>query len=112
MNDYLLPKELIDQARKVVEANRAAGKRISVAESCTGGLVSAAITEISGSSDVFEAGYVTYSNAAKIAALEASRRQVETRLGEIGDRISKTQSQQKELKARLEEDVRRPKRSE
>lgn len=43
-----------------------------------------------------------WTNAAKIAALEARRRQVETRLGEIGDRISKTQSQQKELKARLD----------
>ena len=78
MKDYLLPKELIEQARKVVEANRAAGKRISVAESCTGGLVSAAITEIAGSSDVFEAGYVTYSNAAKIADLHVSGEVVET----------------------------------
>ena len=78
MKEYLLPKELIEQARKVVEANRAAGKRISVAESCTGGLVSAAITEIAGSSDVFEAGYVTYSNAAKIADLHVSGEVVET----------------------------------
>ena len=58
---------LVDKAREVVEANRAAGRRIAVAESCTGGLVSAALTEIPGSSDVFEAGYVTYSNAAKIS---------------------------------------------
>lgn len=78
MKEYLLPKELIDRAREVVEANRAAGKRISVAESCTGGLVSAAITEIAGSSDVFEAGYVTYSNAAKIADLHVSGEVVET----------------------------------
>ena len=78
MKEYLLPKELIDRAREVVAANRAAGKRISVAESCTGGLVSAAITEIAGSSDVFEAGYVTYSNAAKIADLHVSGEVVET----------------------------------
>ena len=78
MKEYLLPKELIDRASEVVEANRAAGKRISVAESCTGGLVSAAITEIAGSSDVFEAGYVTYSNAAKIADLHVSGEVVET----------------------------------
>lgn len=78
MKEYLLPKELIERAREVVEANRAAGKRISVAESCTGGLVSAAITEIAGSSDVFEAGYVTYSNAAKIADLHVSGEVVET----------------------------------
>jgi nicotinamide-nucleotide amidase len=78
MSENLLPKALVDKARQVVEANRVAGKRIAVAESCTGGLVSAAITEIAGSSDVFEAGYVTYSNAAKIADLHVSQEVVET----------------------------------
>jgi nicotinamide-nucleotide amidase len=78
MPEFLLPAELVDRARKVVEANRAAGKRLAVAESCTGGLVSAAITEIPGSSDVFEAGYVTYSNAAKSGVLKVSSEVVET----------------------------------
>jgi len=78
MADTLLPKELVDKAREVVEANRKAARRIAVAESCTGGLVSAAITEIPGSSEVFEAGYVTYSNAAKISALRVSEDVVET----------------------------------
>jgi nicotinamide-nucleotide amidase len=41
----------------------------ATAESCTGGLVAALITEIAGSSDVFERGFVTYSNAAKIDSL-------------------------------------------
>ena len=74
----LLPAILVDKAREVVDTNRAAGRRIAVAESCTGGLVSAAITEIPGSSDVFEAGYVTYSNAAKLAGLKVSQNVVET----------------------------------
>ena len=78
MPEFLLPAELVDKAREVVEANRAAGKRLAVAESCTGGLVSAAITEIPGSSDVFEAGYVTYSNAAKSGVLKVSSEVVET----------------------------------
>jgi nicotinamide-nucleotide amidase len=78
MSDYLLPDGLVARAREVVEANRRAGRRIAVAESCTGGLVSAAITEIPGSSDVFEAGYVTYSNAAKMAELNVSQDVVET----------------------------------
>ncbi len=78
MPEFLLPAELVVRARKVVEANRAAGKRLAVAESCTGGLVSAAITEIPGSSDVFEAGYVTYSNAAKSGVLRVSSEVVET----------------------------------
>ncbi len=43
--------------------------RIATAESCTGGMVSAALTDIAGSSDVFDRGFVTYSNAAKIAML-------------------------------------------
>jgi nicotinamide-nucleotide amidase len=74
----LIADELVDKAREVVEANRAAGRRIAIAESCTGGLVSAALTEIPGSSDVFEAGYVTYSNAAKISQLKVSEEVVET----------------------------------
>ena len=78
MSEYLLPEDLVNKARQVVEANRAAGRRIALAESCTGGLVSAAITEIPGSSEVFEAGYVTYSNEAKIAELNVFPDVVET----------------------------------
>ena len=48
------------------------GLRIATAESCTGGLVAAALTEVAGSSDVFERGFVTYSNAAKVDLLGVS----------------------------------------
>jgi nicotinamide-nucleotide amidase len=68
----LLPADIVDLARRVLEANRAAGRRIAVAESCTGGLVSAALTEVAGSSDVFDSGFVTYSNEAKMSALGVS----------------------------------------
>jgi nicotinamide-nucleotide amidase len=78
MADQLLPSALVDKARAVVEANLAANRRIAVAESCTGGLVSAALTEIPGASDVFEAGYVTYSNASKIGGLKISEDVVDT----------------------------------
>lgn len=78
MADRLLPQELVDKAREAVEANRKAGRRVAVAESCTGGLVCAALTEIAGASDVFEAGYVTYSNASKIGELGVSSEVVET----------------------------------
>ena len=78
MKETLLPNELVNRARQVVEANRKAGRRIAVAESCTGGLVCAALTEIPGSSEMFEAGYVTYSNAAKIAGLKVSEDVVDT----------------------------------
>ena len=76
--EFLLPDELVAKAREVVEANRKAGRKLAVAESCTGGLVCAALTEIPGSSEVLDAGYVTYSNEAKIADLHVSEEVVET----------------------------------
>ena len=78
MMDTILPAELVDAARRVVETNRAAGRTVAVAESCTGGLVSAAITEIPGSSEILLAGFVTYSNAAKTRELKVSRDVLET----------------------------------
>ena len=76
--DTLLPDELVAKAREVVEANRKIGRKLAVAESCTGGLVCAALTEIPGSSEVLDAGYVTYSNEAKIADLHVSEEVVAT----------------------------------
>lgn len=76
--DTLLPPELVDAARRVIEANRAAGKRVALAESCTGGLVTAALSEIEGSSDVLEGGFVTYSNDAKVELLSVSSDVLET----------------------------------
>lgn len=76
--DTMLPPELIEAARRVLDANRAAGRRIAVAESCTGGLVSAALTELPGSSDVFEAGFITYSDEAKSGMLKVSSDVIET----------------------------------
>jgi len=61
----LLPDEIARLARRVIEENRAAGRMVTVAESCTGGLVAAALTEVPGSSAVLERGFVTYSNEAK-----------------------------------------------
>jgi nicotinamide-nucleotide amidase len=56
-------------AAAVLAAARAKGWRIATAESCTGGLLAGALTDIPGSSDVFERGFVTYSNAAKVEML-------------------------------------------
>ena len=53
----------------LLQRARAAGVRVATAESCTGGMVAAALTDIAGSSDVFDRGFVTYSNDAKIAML-------------------------------------------
>lgn len=56
-------------AAELGRALLAKGWRVTVAESCTGGLVAAAITSVAGSSDWFDVGYVTYSNGAKAALL-------------------------------------------
>ena len=56
-------------AEGVLDACRARQWKVATAESCTGGLVAGALTEIAGSSDVVDRGFVTYSNAAKMAML-------------------------------------------
>ncbi|MEJ8573189.1 CinA family protein [Microbaculum marinum] len=61
--------ELSTRAEGLLERMRAAGLTVATAESCTGGLVAAFLTEIAGSSDVFERGFVTYSNEAKAELL-------------------------------------------
>ena len=72
MSDALLPGEIVTLAKRVVEENRAAGRTIALAESCTGGLVAAALTEVPGSSAVLDRSFVTYSDAAKRDCLEVS----------------------------------------
>ena len=62
-------RELSEQAQALLDLCRGKRLKIAAAESCTGGLVAATLTEIAGSSDVFERGFVTYSNEAKQAML-------------------------------------------
>lgn len=56
-------------AEEVLRLARSAGLTVTTAESCTGGLVAAALTEVPGASDVVDRGFVTYSNAAKVELL-------------------------------------------
>jgi nicotinamide-nucleotide amidase len=56
-------------AHELVHLAKVQGRLLTTAESCTGGLISAAITEVSGASDIFYEGYVTYSNLSKIKLL-------------------------------------------
>ncbi len=69
MADVSLSNDTRDLARAVLETARDRGWMVATAESCTGGMVSAALTEVPGSSDVFDRGFVTYSYAAKTAML-------------------------------------------
>lgn len=65
----LFNSSLIRSAEKILELAREKNLKISTAESCTGGLLSALLTSISGSSEIFDRGFVTYSNQAKIDML-------------------------------------------
>lgn len=69
MSDTILPEEIFELAQRVVAENTTAGRKLVLAESCTGGLVAGAITEVAGSSAVLDRSFVTYSNDAKQADL-------------------------------------------
>jgi len=74
----LFPADITAKAEAVISACRARGLRVATAESCTGGLVAGALTEVAGSSDVFDRGFVTYSNEAKMELLGVSLDVLET----------------------------------
>jgi nicotinamide-nucleotide amidase len=61
----MFDERLLREAENLLDACRARGFKLATAESCTGGLIAALLTEIPGSSDVVERGFVTYSNEAK-----------------------------------------------
>jgi len=75
---YLLPDDIATLAARVVAENAAAVRTVVLAESCTGGLVAAALTEIAGSSAVLDRGFVTYSNEAKMQMLGVASDIIET----------------------------------
>jgi nicotinamide-nucleotide amidase len=75
------------QALALGAALRARGWRLAAAESCTGGLIAAACTSVSGSSDWFERGFVTYSNEAKIELLDVPAALVE-RHGAVSEEVA------------------------
>jgi nicotinamide-nucleotide amidase len=72
----------------VLEAAKTRGVKIATAESCTGGMVAAALTDIAGSSEVFERGFVTYSNAAKIEMLGVSPNTLD-QFGAVSEEIAR-----------------------
>lgn len=74
----ILPEALTELAARVIAENAAVGRTIALAESCTGGLVAAALTEVPGASAVFERGFVTYTNDAKMESLGVASDIIET----------------------------------
>lgn len=69
---YRFPETLMKSAGELVETCRARHLRLATAESCTGGLIAACLTEIPGVSDIYLGGFVTYANEAKVRDLSVS----------------------------------------
>jgi nicotinamide-nucleotide amidase len=88
----VIDKETREAALRVFELCRERKLTLTTAESCTGGLVAAAITDIPGSSDVFDRGFVTYSNNAKMALLGVSK-QLLTDHGAVSAEVAKAMAQ-------------------
>lgn len=85
----MIPHSLYEDAASLLEACRVRGVKLSIAESCTGGLVAAALTAIAGSSDVVESGFVAYSNAAKIEMLGVPAEMI-ARHGAVSEEVVRT----------------------
>ncbi|MFC4347638.1 CinA family protein [Kordiimonas lipolytica] len=80
--------QILTLAEKVLDAARARGQMIATAESCTGGLIAGALTEIAGSSDVVDRGFITYSNEAKNQMLDVSSESL-ARFGAVSEAVAK-----------------------
>lgn len=78
----------VSLAKKLLEICRTEKLKIATAESCTGGLVAASITEIPGSSDIFERGFITYSNEAKMELLGVSKALIK-KYGAVSEQAAK-----------------------
>ena len=83
-----VPAALVDLADQVLEQARPKGAMIAAAESCTGGLVTAALTEIPGSSDVVDRGFVTYSNESKTDLLDVDIKLIED-FGAVSEEVAR-----------------------
>ena len=82
----------LDISKEVAKRLIARGWTLALAESCTGGLVCAALTDLAGSSDWFERGYITYSNQAKTECLDVAAETIES-FGAVSEQVAKAMSE-------------------
>ena len=78
----------LGEAEALLALLRARGQRVATAESCTGGLIAAALTAVAGSSDVVDRGFVTYSNAAKTELLGVAAALIEAQ-GAVSEAVAR-----------------------
>lgn len=79
---------MLELAKETLAAARAKGWMITTAESCTGGMIIAALTDIAGSSDVVDRGFITYSNDAKMQMIGVAPGTLET-FGAVSEEVAK-----------------------
>ncbi len=85
-------RSLAAEAVRVLDACRRRALKLATAESCTGGLIAAMLTEIAGSSDVVERGFVTYSNEAKIELLAVPQKAIATH-GAVSETVARAMAE-------------------
>jgi nicotinamide-nucleotide amidase len=90
--EKMIDDAILDQATALLARCRDAGLMIATAESCTGGLIAAALTAISGSSDVVDRGFVTYSNAAKTELLGVPASLIEA-AGAVSEEVARAMAE-------------------
>jgi len=88
----MFERRLVHKAKEVLDACREGGLKLATAESCTGGLIAAVLTDVPGSSAVFERGFVTYSNAAKAEAIEVPKDLIE-RHGAVSEQVARAMAE-------------------
>ena len=94
-------KSLVLKAKRVLAACRHRGLTLATAESCTGGLIAATLTEVAGSSDVVERGFVTYSNEAKAELLGVSQKTIAT-YGAVSEIVARAMAEGARRRARVD----------
>ena len=88
----MFPPELLKLAEEVLGRAREQGLQLATAESCTGGLIGAVLTEIPGSSDVFERGFIVYSNRAKTELLHVPQDLIDAH-GAVSEAVARSMAE-------------------
>lgn len=97
----MISNDLASKAKRVLAACRRQGLKLATAESCTGGLIAATLTEIAGSSDVVERGFVTYSNEAKAELLSVPRKAI-AKHGAVSEIVARAMAEGARRRARVD----------
>jgi nicotinamide-nucleotide amidase len=88
----MFPSDLVEDARRLLDELRGRGLVLATAESCTGGLLAALLTEVPGASDVLERGFVTYSNRAKSECLGVDPLSIAT-FGAVSEAVARAMAE-------------------